>query len=309
MVALLQLVSTGSDVAASLTKAEAWCRRAAAAGADLALLPEMWSHGYELPDPGDRAAVAEWAASAIPADGEYVAHFRRLAEELDLAIGLPYLEHWPGGPRNVVSVIDRAGQVVLHYAKVHTCEWDRERPLMPGDVLPVAALETAGGSVAVGAMVCFDREFPETARVLMLGGAEVVLVPNACPIGINRRAQLQTRAYENMFGVALANYAGEPHGGRSVAFDGMAYDRQEAARDMTVAEGGPGEEIVLAAFDLAKLREYRRREVWGNAYRRPELYGELVEREVRPPFERRRHWPAGRGGVDGGGAVGGRGGA
>lgn len=55
-------------------------------------------------------------------------------------------------------------------------------------------------------MICYDREFPESARVLMLKGAELILVPNACPIDPARFHQLAARAYENMTGVAMANY-------------------------------------------------------------------------------------------------------
>ncbi len=51
-------------------------------------------------------------------------------------------------------------------------------------------------------MICFDREFPESARILMLKGAELILVPNACPMEINRLSQLRGRAFENMIAVA-----------------------------------------------------------------------------------------------------------
>ena len=52
-------------------------------------------------------------------------------------------------------------------------------------------------------MICFDREFPESARILMLKGAEIILVPNACPMEINRISQLRARAFENMLGLVL----------------------------------------------------------------------------------------------------------
>src|SRR4051794_38026705 len=56
-------------------------------------------------------------------------------------------------------------------------------------------------------MICYDREFPESARVLMLGGAELILTPNACGLDADRLGQFRARAYENMVGVAMANYA------------------------------------------------------------------------------------------------------
>ena len=76
-------------------------------------------------------------------------------------------------------------------------------------------------------MICYDREFPESARILMLKGAEIILVPNACPMEINRLSQLRGRAYENMVGIATVNYPlGKPDcNGHSSAFDGVAYRR------------------------------------------------------------------------------------
>ena len=99
-------------------------------------------------------------------------------------------------------LFDRYGERRLVYAKVHTCDFGAERNLTPGDDFYVTDLDTACGIVKVGAMICYDREFPESARILMLKGAELILVPNACPMEINRLAQLRGRAYENMTAIA-----------------------------------------------------------------------------------------------------------
>lgn len=99
----------------------------------------------------------------------------------------------------------------MTYAKVHTCDFDVERHLTPGDDFYVAELDTPVGGVRIGAMICYDREFPESARILMLKGVEIILAPNACPMEINRLSQLRARAFENMVGIATANYAyGQP---------------------------------------------------------------------------------------------------
>lgn len=66
--------------------------------------------------------------------------------------------------------------------QVEAAGYDQAENLAPGDSFPVASLDTAAGPVQVGAMICYDRESPETARILALGGAEVILVPNACPM-------------------------------------------------------------------------------------------------------------------------------
>ena len=167
-IALLQLVP-GNSAAENLTIGLAACRRAKERGADLALFPEMWSNGYRIYN----RPVADWQAEALPADGEFVAAFGRLAAELEMAIGVTLLEAWPGGPRNTLVLFDRRGERKLTYAKVHTCDFDVERNLTPGDGFFVTELDTAAGPVQVGAMICFDREFPESARILMLQGAEI----------------------------------------------------------------------------------------------------------------------------------------
>lgn len=281
--ALLQLMPEDT-VEANLHKGLDACRRAKAMGADLALFPEMWSTGYRIPR--DAAALR---ASAIPADGPFTRAFADLSRELDMAIGVTLLERFDPAPRNTLCLFDRMGRLVMTYAKVHTCDFDVERLLTPGESFPVATLDYGRGSVRVGAMICYDREFPESARLLMLGGAELILVPNACPMEINRLSQLRARAYENMLGVATVNYPlGQPDcNGHSSAFDGVAYRPGDGgSRDTLVVEAGEGEGIYLASFPLDDMRAYRAREVHGNAYRRPQRYGALASPRVAAPFLR-----------------------
>ena len=143
-------------------------------------------------------------------------------------------------------------------------------------------------------MICYDREFPESARLLMLGGAELILTPNACPMEINRLAQLRGRAYENMLAIATCNYPDtvpDCNGGSSV-FDGMAYLPGVAgSRDTCLLQAGGQEGIYTAELDMGQLRAYREREVHGNAYRRPRKYGALTEEGVQPPFVREGYRP------------------
>jgi predicted amidohydrolase len=287
-IALLQMTSCGMDRAANQAKGTEFVRQAHALEADIALFPEMWSIGY-TDCPSDPAREDHWKAQAIRAGSDYVQHFRQLAEELDMAIAITYLEQWQGAPRNTVSLIDRHADIVLTYAKVHTCDFEMEAKLTPGDEFYVRTLDTAQGDVQIGAMICYDREFPESARILMLQGAEIILVPNACEIEANRMVQFRTRAYENMLGVAMTNYAAPQNNGHSVAFDGVAFNVEggkRKTRDMMLVEAGESEGVYLATFDLDRLRDYRSREVAGNAYRKPSRYGRLVSAEVEPPFVR-----------------------
>lgn len=277
-VALLQMVASANDQQANLTKGEEFCRRASAMQADIALFPEMWNIGYSEFDPTQPQAQTEWQAQAINQQDGFVIHFRKLAQELKMAIAITYLEKWPGSPRNTVSLIDRHGEIVLTYAKVHTCDFDcKEAACTPGDNFFVADLDTAKGVVKVGAMICFDREFPESARILMLGGAEIILTPNSCDLEECRLAQFKARAFENMVGMLMTNYAAPKNNGHSIAFK---------ADGALVVEMGDSEGIAMASFDLDELRAYREYEVWGNAFRKPHRYNLLTALTVEKPFVR-----------------------
>jgi len=283
-VALMQLLPTGSQ-AENLVKGLDYCRKANQMGAHIALFPEMWNNGYALTANRDDTEL-----SAIELTSEYINQFQKLARELDMAIAITFLEKHKPSPRNSLAIIDRFGKIILHYAKVHTCIFDStESQLTAGDDFYCADLDTKNGAVKIGAMICYDREFPESARILMLKGAEIILVPNACPMEINRLAQLRARAYENMVGIATTNY---PQGqldcnGHSTAFDGIAYRPGESgSRDTLIIEAGEAEGIYLASFPMDELRDYRQREVHGNAYRRPGKYNLLVSVDKTEPFIR-----------------------
>jgi len=293
-VGLLQLHSEPADEMANLEKAEWACRMAKESGADIALFPEMWNISYAPPFPeawddpwrSDKETErSAWWARAVDEEHPYVQRFIEMARDFDMAIAITYLERWPDAPRNSLLLIDRFGRPVLKYAKVHTCDFSMEALLTPGDEFPVCELDTADGKVSVGAMICYDREFPESARILMLNGAEIILVPNACDMNDIRLRQLSVRAFENMVGVAMANYAGQGWG-RSAAYHPCVFTVDGQTVDSTVVEADESEGIWLAEFDLDALRRYRERETWGNAYRKPKTYRALIDEEVVPPFLR-----------------------
>lgn len=283
-IALLQIAPCGSPDG-NLEKGIAYCRKAKETGADIALFPEMWSSGYDIYN----RSPDVWKAEAICADSDFVKAFAVLAKELNMAIGITILEKYDECPRNTLILFDRFGKQRFIYAKVHTCDFGAEKDLTPGDDFYVTNLDTACGEVKVGAMICYDREFPESARVLMLKGAELILVPNACPMEINRLSQLRARAYENMTAIATCNYPNavpDCNGGSSV-FDGVAYFSESGgSRDMCILQADGKEDIYIAKLDLEQLRAYRESEVHGNAYRHPKKYGILVDTRIEKPFIR-----------------------
>ncbi len=283
-IALLQLLP-GKDIDENKRIGISACRKAKSLGADIALFPEMWSVGYSIPE--DMGLLV---SAAVSADSQFVLSFASLARELEMAIGITFLESFSPLPRNTLLLFDRFGNPVLHYAKVHTCDFGDEARLAAGEDFFVTELNTACGIVKVGAMICYDREFPESARILMLKGAELILTPNACPMEINRLAQLRGRAYENMLCIATVNYP-FPHpdcNGHSSVFDGIAYlPDVQGSRDTCIIEAGEDEGIYIAEIPVDILRAYRETEVHGNAYRRPEKYSMLVSGNVEYPFIRK----------------------
>lgn len=273
-IAFIQLIP-GKTITEQLEKGIRACREAKEKGADIALFPEMWSNGYFFPDTQE-----DLNKLSLDADDDFVLSFRELAKELQMAIGITFLEKTEHKPKNSVIFWDRKGNEVLHYSKVHTCDFGEEIMLMPGTEFKVAELETEEGNVRFGSMICFDREFPESARILMLKGAEILFAPNACPMEINRLSALRTRAYENMVAVATCNYPkGQPDcNGHSTIFDGVAWLRDEpGVRDMCVFEAPEEEGVYVAVIDMDRLRNYRENEVMGDKYRRSSCYNKLVE--------------------------------
>ena len=273
-IALLQLLPGGS-LAEQQKIGTAACRKAKDMGADIALFPEMWSDGYFLLQ--EEGAVD---ALAITADSEFICAFRELAKELQMAIGITFLEKHDPKPLNSILLFDRKGNERLHYSKVHICAFADETVLSPGEDFYVTDLDIGRGTVKIGSMICFDREFPESARILMLKGAEVILAPNACPMEINRLSALRTRAYENKTAVVTCNYPkGQPDcNGHSSVFDGVAWlSDVPGVRDMCIFEAPEAEGVYLAGIDMDMLREYREHEVMGEKYRHPDKYGILTK--------------------------------
>lgn len=277
-IAFLQVLP-GKNLEENLIIGKKACVEAKEKNADIAIFPEMWSDGYLLPQ-----EEGEVESLAIEKDSEFICEFRKLAKELQMAIGVTFLEKHNPKPLNSVIFFDCTGKEVLHYSKVHTCSFDLEKVLSAGDDFYVADLDFGRGTVKIGSMICFDREFPESARILMLKGAEIILAPNACPMEINRLTALRTRAYENMVAIATCNYPeGQPDcNGHSTLFDGIPWLRDEPGiRDTCVFEapGNPG--VYVVELDLDKLRKHRSNEVMGDKYRRPEIYGILSDPNVK----------------------------
>lgn len=292
-VALLQLDHV-SSLEASKEKGISACRKAKQLGAHIAVFPEMWNTGYDMLFDGRFLDVSElsyekvnqWLNMAIDLKSDYIQAYQKLAQELEMAIVLTFLEKRIGLPQNTAIIIDRFGKIIHKYSKVHTVDFKMEAFMKSGNDFPVSELEyQKDKKVKLGTMICFDRDFPESARALMLNGAEIILVPNACDMTPIRLDTLKVRAYENMIGVVTVNYAN--NGGKSSAFSPIVRDENRNFLESTLLVLNEEEDIQVVSFDLEELRSYRQRETLGNAYRKPSSYHELVNTEIFSPFIRK----------------------
>lgn len=267
-------------------------KKAKKQGADIVLFPECWITGYEFPDVDKSLPLEEivklpvykkWSNRALEDDSTYINAFSVAAKELNIGVVVTGYTKGEMRPRNSAVVIDKNGEIIMKYSKVHTCDFADERMLESGNEFKVCNFN----GVKLGIMICYDREYPESARILMLKGAEIILVPNDCETMPARIQALSTRAYENMTGVAMANPPGE-NAGCSCAFSPIVWDKEGKPIDNTIVLADDVTEgILLAEFDIDVLRDYRSHEMMGNTFRKIKAYAELLRDEVNEPFIRK----------------------
>lgn len=279
-VAILQLKACNSQEE-SLNKGIEACKKAKDLGADIAVFPEMWNIGYKISDIANEKIRNQ---KAIGLDSKYLLEFRELAKELNMAIAITFLEKTNNLPKNSVVIYDRFGNQVLKYSKVHTVDFKLEKYTSPGTDFYVNELNYKGGKVNIGSMICYDRDFPESGRILMLKGAEIILVPNACVMSKIRLDELRVRAYENTVGIVTVNYPN--NGGKSSAFSPIVRDKNKNEIDNKILIMDEKENIQLIEFNLNEIRDYRKRETLGDAYRKPVLYKYISTENVKNPFIR-----------------------
>lgn len=279
-VALLQINSFGLDQEKNCEKGLEYCKKVAALGADFALFPEMWNMGYtknNLEDPEEQKKISSYA---INSKSDFISQYKNLAKELGLGIGITYLNSESGRIKNSISLINKEGEVILTYSKVHTCDFDILEVLTtPGDDFYVKPFQIDNDThVNLGAMICYDREFPESARTLMLKGAEIVLTPNSCKLNDLRIDQFKTRAFENAMGVAMTNYPAPKNNGRSIAYN---------AKGELIFEAGDKEDVYMVEFDIDEIRKTQSSTLMGNAFRRPHRYELLSSMNIEEVFIRK----------------------
>ena len=271
--AVLQMRSVNREYERNIKTIIKYMSDAKQNGADILLLPECFITGYDLTIDN---------ASAITEND--LAPLCENAKELNIGLVATALRQGKSNPQNSAFVISKDGKILMKYAKVHTCDFADEKVLESGTEFKVCDFD----GVKIGIMICYDREYPESARVLMLKGAEIILVPNDCGSMRPRLQALSTRAYENMCGVAMANPNGE-NAGNSCAYSPICWDRNGECVDNTLLlADAETEGLFYADFDMDAIRAYREREMMGNTFRKVKAYAELLNDEIQYPFVRKK---------------------
>jgi N-carbamoylputrescine amidase len=273
------------DLGANLDRAEQKVREAAARGAGLILLPELFATPYFCIEQD-----AGYLELAQPAAGNpLLERFAALARELGVVLPVSFFERDRNAFFNSIAIIDADGRNLGVYRKAHIPDgpgYQEKFYFSPGDT-GFRAWDTRVGRIGVG--ICWDQWFPESARAMALLGAEVLLYPTAIgsepppapPLdscGHWRRVQ-QGHAAANMMPIVVANRTGVERARRGpeelqIRFYGSSFIADGTGA--IVAEADREHEAVLVAgFDLAELR--RRRQGWFVFRdRRPDLYGPLL---------------------------------
>lgn len=272
-IAVLQKRSDTKDIEKNVEFIEQSMIEASTQNADILLLPECFLTGYDFPVKNE---------NALSDDDVNIERIKIFARKYSIGVVLTAFTRGNEKPRNSAIVIDKKGNALMKYSKVHTCDFALEACLENGEEFKVCDFD----GVKLGVMICYDREYPESARVLMLKGAEIILVPNDSYSMKPRVQALSTRAYENMVGVVMANPNGE-NAGCSCAFSPICWDREGICIDNTLFEADAlSEGLFYADFNLEQLKQYREREMLGNTFRKVSTYSKLLDADVKYPFIR-----------------------
>jgi len=273
-------MACGSNRAANLERAEQLIRRAASQGANVILIQELFETPYFCQD-----QLPDFFALARPVEGnEGIVKFQSLARELGVVLPFSFFERDNQAYFNSVAMIDAGGEMLGVYRKTHIPDgvgYQEKYYFNPGDT-GFRVWKTKFGQVGLG--ICWDQWFPETARCLVLGGAEILLYPTAIgnepqfPDWDSRdhwQRAMQGHAASNMVPLVASNRIGAEKGKNSeMTFYGSSFIADETGAK--VAEADRTSETVLThTFDLDAIRNQRAQ--WGFFRdRRPEHYGALV---------------------------------
>lgn len=263
----------------TLKKAERLVRQAAAEGANIILLQELFEAPYFC-----QQEKYEYLNLAVRTqDNPAIRHFQKVAAELQVVLPVSFYEANGNTAFNSIAVIDADGSILGVYRKTHIPDghcYEEKFYFTPGDT-GFQVWNTRYGKIGIG--ICWDQWFPETARSLALLGAELLFFPTAIgsePV-LEKDSQphwqrtMQGHAAANIMPVIASNRVGtETEENSSMTFYGTSFITDETG-GMVKQLDRTQEGVITAQFDLDELRDIRRS--WG-VYRdrRPEMYQTLL---------------------------------
>jgi len=278
-VAATQMACSGNRKE-NIARAEGLVREAAAKGAQVILLQELFENFYFC----QKEKAEFYSLARKTEENDAVVHFSRIAKELGVVLPISFYEKKNRALYNSMAMIDADGTVLGVYRKSHIPDgpgYEEKFYFNPGDT-GFRVWNTKYGAIGVG--ICWDQWFPEAARCMSLMGAELLLYPTA--IGsepedpeVDSKAHwqrcMQGHAACNLIPVIASNRIGmEMEDESYIMFYGSSFITD--ATGAVIAQAGRTEETVLtASFDLDALEAQRTE--WGVFRdRRPELYGAIM---------------------------------
>lgn len=257
------------NVQENIEKADKMVREAAAKGAQIILLPELFERQYFCQE--RRYEYYQFAKSVEENDA--VCHFMKLAKELSVVLPISFYERDVNRLFNTVAIIDADGTNLGIYRKTHIPDdhyYQEKFYFTPGDT-GFKVFKTKYGVIGVG--ICWDQWFPETARGMAVQGAEILFYPTAigsepileCDSMPHWRRCMQGHAACNLMPVVAANRIGtevvspcEANGNQKSAltFYGSSFITDNTG-ELVATAGREEETVILATFDLAEMENDR----------------------------------------------------
>ena len=273
------------NAAGNIARAEALVRQAAGAGAQVILLPELFETPYFCIEQDSR----HLALARPLAENQAVRHFAPVARELGVVLPISFFERAGPAYFNSIAILDADGRTLGVYRKSHIPNgpgYQEKSYFSPGDT-GFRVWDTRFGRLGVG--ICWDQWFPETARVMALMGAELLLFPTAIgtepppAVPVNSRDHWQRtqqgHAGANLTPLIAANRYGlerslqDPQG-LYIRFYGSSFIADQMGAKVADA-GEEGDAVVTHTFDLEAIKQVR--DNWFVFRdRRPDLYGALT---------------------------------
>jgi len=278
-------MACGWDRDANIANAEKLIRAAAARGANVVLIQELFETPYFCKDHQPRHFDLAQPLEGHPA----VEHFRGLARELGVVLPVSVFERADNAFFNSIAVVDADGSVLGTYRKSHIPEgpgYHEKFYFSPGDTGFRVFASRYG---KLGVAICWDQWFPEAARAMALLGAEILLYPTAigsepqdASIDSSGHWQrtMQGHAAANIVPLVASNRIGTEQGEQySMTFYGSSFIASPTGEKIAEADRVT-ETVLTASFDLDEIRRYRRS--WGIFRdRRPDLYYPILSLDGR----------------------------